>query len=95
MELTNKFKEMAEKRGITASQLVLAWLMRQDEQIHVLFGTRSAERLKENLFAVTVKLSDEENRTLRDLSEQTQNLGQRYPEALAGIMNHDTPALKT
>ena len=96
MALTTKFKELADKKGLSASQLVLAWLMRQGEQIHVLFGTRSAERMKENLFAVTVQLSDEEDKTLRALSEQTQNLGERYPEPIAAVMlNSDTPELQS
>lgn len=94
MELTNKFKDLAEKKGLTASQLVLAWLMRQDEQIHVLFGTRSAARLKENLLAVTVQLNDEEDKTLRALSEQAQNIGERFPEAFTEMMKGETPSLQ-
>lgn len=96
MALTNKFKELADKKGLSASQLVLAWLMRQGEQIHVLFGTRSAERMKENLFAVTVQLSEDEDKTLRTLSEQTQSLGERYPEPIAAVMlNSDTPEIQS
>lgn len=94
MELTNKFKDLAEKKGLTASQLVLAWLMRQGEQIHVLFGTRSAARLKENLFAVTVELNDEEDKTLRALCEQTQNIGERFPHIFTDMMKGETPELK-
>ncbi|KEF63382.1 alcohol dehydrogenase [Exophiala aquamarina CBS 119918] len=94
MELTNKFKALAEKKGLTASQLVLAWLMRQGELVHVLFGTRSAARLRENLFAVTVELSDEEDKTLRALSEQAQNIGERFPDVFADMMKGETPELK-
>jgi len=94
MELVHKFKDMAEKKGLTASQLVLAWLMRQGEQVHVLFGTRSAARIKENLFAVTVVLSDDEDKTLRALSEQAQNIGVRYPDAFKEMMLGETPELK-
>lgn len=52
-----QLKELAESKGITVTQLALAWLLAQDEDIVPIPGTRNASRLAENMAAVDVTLS--------------------------------------
>ena len=41
-------EEIAAEKGVTPSQLVLAWLLAQGEDILPIPGTKRAERLDEN-----------------------------------------------
>lgn len=54
------FKAIAEKKGCTAGQLALAWLYAQGEDVFPIPGTKSAERVEENVGAFFVKLTKEE-----------------------------------
>jgi len=70
-------RDIAEKKGATAAQVALAWVLAQGEDIFVIPGTRSIERLKENLGAWTVELTEEELLEVRSrLPKET--AGARY-----------------
>jgi aryl-alcohol dehydrogenase-like predicted oxidoreductase len=49
--------DMANKKGCTTSQLALAWVMYQGNDILPLFGTTKLSRLKENIEASEIKLN--------------------------------------
>ena len=53
-------QDMAKKKGCTASQLALAWVLHQGNDILPLFGTTKKERLKENIEAAEIKLTADE-----------------------------------
>jgi len=78
---------------VTASQLTLAWLLAQGDDIFPIPGTTSIERLKENLGALSVKLTAEENDVIRKATEEAEVHGSRYPEAHSKNLFADTPAL--
>jgi len=65
---TNKFldkiKPMAEDKGATLSQLVIAWTLRQPGMTVALVGARTEEQVKQNAGALEVKLSDEEEQEI-------------------------------
>ncbi len=70
--------ELTESKGITVTQLALAWLFAQGEDIVPIPGTRNPHRLAENVAAVDVTLSP------ADLDRIHQILphgayGERYP----------------
>jgi aryl-alcohol dehydrogenase-like predicted oxidoreductase len=70
-------RDIAERKGATAAQVALAWVLAQGEDIFVIPGTRSIERLKENLGAWTVELTAEERSEIRSrLPNET--AGARY-----------------
>ncbi|KAG4217076.1 hypothetical protein PC116_g34443, partial [Phytophthora cactorum] len=48
LELVKKFEAFAEKKGRTPSQLVLAWIMAQGEDIFPIPGTRNIKYLEQN-----------------------------------------------
>ena len=62
--LTNKFLEeirpLAEEKGATLSQLVIAWTLRQPGITVALVGARTEEQVKQNAGALEVDLSEEE-----------------------------------
>jgi aryl-alcohol dehydrogenase-like predicted oxidoreductase len=61
-------KPMAQARGVTMSQLALAWLLHQPAVTTVLFGSRSARQIRENLAAADIDLTTEESAQLNNIN---------------------------
>jgi pyridoxine 4-dehydrogenase len=57
--------EIARERGVTPTQVKLAWLLRRSPAMLPIPGTLSLEHLKENLAALELELSDDEFEALR------------------------------
>jgi len=57
VEATLRLVALAESKGATVAQLALAWLLAQGEHVVPIPGTRSPERIAENIGAVDVALS--------------------------------------
>ncbi|KAL9088201.1 MAG: hypothetical protein Q9165_006328 [Trypethelium subeluteriae] len=91
LKLVDEITEIANKKGCTASQITLAWLMAQGDDIFPIPGTTSLERLDENLGALHIKLTKEENQAIRKASESAEVAGGRYPEAFSHLLYNDTP----
>ena len=73
--------ELAEGKGIAVTQLALAWLLAQGEDVVPIPGTRSPERLAENVAAARVALTDEDLARIREILPHG-GAGSRYPEAI-------------
>jgi aryl-alcohol dehydrogenase-like predicted oxidoreductase len=93
LKLVDRIKEIAQKKGVTAGQLTLAWLMAQGNDIFPIPGTTRKERLEENVGSLKVELSKEEEQTIRKAVEEAEVGGERYPEAFLKSCYADTPAL--
>jgi aryl-alcohol dehydrogenase-like predicted oxidoreductase len=89
--LVDNIVEFARKKEVTAAQLVLAWLMAQGPDIIPIPGTTKIERLKENLSALEIKLSDEEIKEIRKMVEAAEVHGNRYANAALEYTFGDTP----
>ncbi len=75
-------RAMAERKGVTAAQLALAWLLHQGPDLVPIPGTKRRTTLEENLAAAEVELSAEE------LSElELPVSGDRYPEPMMKLIN--------
>jgi len=92
LKLVDVIVALAKEKGVTATQLTLAWLMAQGDDIIPIPGTTKAERLEENLGALQIKLSKEEETKIRKACEDAEIHGTRYPEAFASALFADTPA---
>jgi aryl-alcohol dehydrogenase-like predicted oxidoreductase len=71
---------IADRKGATAAQIALAWLLAQRPWIAPIPGTRRLERLDENLGAAAVELSDDDLREIDAASAAIEVQGERYPE---------------
>ncbi len=60
MKIVEQLRAIARKNGITPSQLALAWLLHQGQDIVPIPGTKRRARLEENCAAVDVVLSGED-----------------------------------
>lgn len=62
--------EVAQKHNATASQIVLAWLLRRSGIILPIPGTSSVKHLEENVAGTTIPLTLEEFKALRNTQHQ-------------------------
>ncbi|EPE29941.1 NAD(P)-linked oxidoreductase [Glarea lozoyensis ATCC 20868] len=80
VKLVNGFKALADKRGCTTSQLALAWLLKQGDDIFPIPGTKRIQYLEENWAALDVKLTDEDELEIRTFVQNNKIAGGRLPE---------------
>jgi aryl-alcohol dehydrogenase-like predicted oxidoreductase len=69
----------ADKR-CTVAQLCLAWLLAQGEDVIPIPGTKSLDRLKENLGAIDITLTPQELEAIAEVIPAGAAAGTRYPE---------------
>jgi len=69
---------LAEGKGVTVTQLALAWLLAQGDDIVPIPGTRNAGRLAENVGAADVTLTPEDLRRVQEILPHG-SFGDRYP----------------
>jgi len=91
--LVNQIDALAKKKGCTAGQLTLAWLMAQGEDIIPIPGTKKTKYLEENLGALKVELTESEIEEIRKDVEAVEIVGGRYPEMMMSSLFADTPPL--
>jgi aryl-alcohol dehydrogenase-like predicted oxidoreductase len=71
---------LAADKGVTASQLALAWVLAQGDDIVPIPGTKRRTYLEENVAAADLTLSTGEQRAIADALPQP--AGTRYPESM-------------
>ncbi len=81
LDLVTKMEEMAKRRGCTASQLALAWVLAQGEDMAPIPGTKRRSYLEENIGAVDLTLSASELTEIGHILPAGSFAGMRYPEA--------------
>ena len=87
LDLVAKLKELGVPAGITASQLALAWVLAQGEDIIPIPGTKRRKYLEENAAAADVSLDPA---LLQELTQQfppEAAAGSRYPAAMMALVN--------
>lgn len=81
LKLVGHVKDLAAKKGATPSQVALAWLHAQGDDVFPIPGTKRVKRLEENAGALDVKLTPEEVEALSRACPPGAAVGQRYHEA--------------
>ncbi|HEX3774221.1 MAG TPA: aldo/keto reductase, partial [Polyangiaceae bacterium] len=78
LELVKKLEALAKKRGATASQLALAWVLAQGQDIVAIPGTKRRKYLEENAAASELSLSAAELAELETMAPRGVASGDRY-----------------
>lgn len=68
LEQVNRLSAVAARKGITLSQLALAWLLHQGPLTIPIVGARTGEQLAENLAAMDVQLTPEDLQEIDGIS---------------------------
>ncbi|XP_059650926.1 probable aldo-keto reductase 2 [Cornus florida] len=87
--------EMAARKQCATSQLALAWVHHQGNDVCPIPGTTKIENLKQNIGALSVKLTPEEMAELEAIASADAVKGDRYPSKVATWENSDTPPLSS
>lgn len=82
-KIVERIEEIAAAKGIKASQLALAWVLAQGEDIIPIPGTKREKYLLENVEAANVQITEDEMSELNKLSDIV--VGSRYPEEAMGL----------
>src|SRR5205085_1391048 len=80
LELVERVREMATKKGATPGQLALAWVLARGEDIVPIPGTKRVRYLEENAAAAEVKLTEEDLERLDEHATVGAAAGDRYPD---------------
>jgi aryl-alcohol dehydrogenase-like predicted oxidoreductase len=86
VDLVSRIEQIARKKSCTASQLALAWVLAQGEDIVPIPGTKRIKYLEENLGALDVKLTDEDLAQIKEISPRGAVAGPRYPEHMMQLV---------
>ena len=73
-------RELAARKGVTASQIALAWLLHKGTDIVPIPGTKRRKYLEENVAAADVRLSHDEMHALESALASERISGPRYNE---------------
>ena len=90
LDLVAKVEQVARRKGVSASQLALAWVLAQgslqETDIVPIPGTKRVRYLEENAAASGVTFTDAELREIDEIAPAGIAAGMRYPEAaMSGV----------
>lgn len=78
LELVDKVKAIATAKGVTPSQLALAWLLAQGDDIVPIPGTKRRKYLEENVGATEITLTPDELSQIEAVAPKGVAAGDRY-----------------
>jgi aryl-alcohol dehydrogenase-like predicted oxidoreductase len=87
LQLVEQVKAIAAEKGVTASQLALAWLLAQGEDIVPIPGTKRRTYLEENIAATEIKLTAEDLKRIDQVAPKGVAAGDRYPTQTMSTVN--------
>jgi aryl-alcohol dehydrogenase-like predicted oxidoreductase len=83
LEVLDRVVAIAEEKGVTPTQLALAWVLAQGEDVVPIPGTRRVPNLEENVSAVEVELPAEDLAAIDEVAPVGVAAGERYaPQGL-------------
>jgi aryl-alcohol dehydrogenase-like predicted oxidoreductase len=80
LDVVARIEELAREKGVTPSQLALAWVLHRGDDIVPIPGTKHVKYLEENVAALEVKLSEDDLRRIDDVAPRGVAAGDRYPD---------------
>lgn len=86
LELSKAIKEMATNKGITASQLAIAWVI--SKGYLPIPGTKRVKYVEQNIAAASIQLTNEESDLLEKIIPLGTNTGSRYDAATMATLTH-------
>jgi aryl-alcohol dehydrogenase-like predicted oxidoreductase len=85
--LVRRIEEIAREKGATPSQLALAWLLAQGEDIFPIPGTKRRSYLEENVEALSISLTKDDLARIDEAMPPGAAAGSRYPEGQMKSVN--------
>jgi len=86
-ELVARLADFGRVKGCTPSQLALAWLLGQGEDVVPIPGTKRRQYLEEDVAALDVVLTPRDMERIDDIAPSGAAAGSRYPERAMHALN--------
>jgi len=87
LDLVAKVEEIAKNRGVGSSQLALAWVLAQGEDLVPIPGTKRIRYIEQNAAAVDIELTEDEMEQINKVFPPHAAAGDRYPAELMKRVN--------
>jgi len=87
LALVDRVREIAREKRVRPSQLALAWVLAQGEEIVPIPGTARRDHLEENIAALDIVLSTEDLKRIDAVATKGAAAGARYAEAAMRHLN--------
>lgn len=87
-KLADEINEFAASKGVKGTQLALAWVLNQGDDIIPIPGTKRIKYLEENIAAVNIELSQSDLDTIDGILKKYPNVGERYTEGSMKLVNN-------
>jgi aryl-alcohol dehydrogenase-like predicted oxidoreductase len=87
LDLVEKIKTLAGQKGCSPSQLAIAWVLAQGEDIITIPGTKRIKYLEENIASENIKLTKEDLQSIDAVMPVGIASGTRYPERFMNTLN--------
>lgn len=87
LDLVDRMKAIAAEKGVTASQLALAWVLAQGPGVVPIPGTKRRSYLEENAGSVALKLTPGDLARIDQVAPRGAASGDRYPAAMMASVN--------
>jgi len=87
LDLVKQVELMAREKGCQPSQLALAWVLAQGDDVVPIPGTKHRKYLEENIGALEIDLTIDDLRRLNEVFPTGAAAGQRYPEHMMNLVN--------
>jgi aryl-alcohol dehydrogenase-like predicted oxidoreductase len=86
LELVDQVRQLAASKGVTPSQLAIAWVLAQGDDVVAIPGTKRRSYLEENLGALEIELTGEDLAAIERVTPRGSVAGERYtPEHMANV----------
>ncbi|KAL3470763.1 NADP-dependent oxidoreductase domain-containing protein [Aspergillus californicus] len=90
VKAVRQFRELAEKKGCSVSQLAIAWLLKQGDDVFPIPGTKRLKYLEENWAALSISLTKEEDAEIQAFGEEVRIAGGTVPDQFVSYIFRDT-----
>ncbi|MFP3834119.1 aldo/keto reductase [Chryseobacterium sp. SIMBA_028] len=87
-KLANEINDFAASKGVKGTQLALAWVLNQGDDIIPIPGTKRIKYLEENIAAATIDFSQSDLDTIDAILKKYPNVGDRYSEGSMKLVNN-------
>ena len=87
LDLVERVRELAAAKGVTPSQLAIAWVLAQGDDVVPIPGTKRRRYLEENVAALELRLSPEDLAAVDEAAPPGAVAGDRYTPAFMARVN--------
>lgn len=87
LELVEKIKTLAAEKGCTSSQLAIAWVLAQGEDVITIPGTKRIKYLEENIASENIQLTSNDLQDIETIMPAGIVSGTRYPAMFMDALN--------